>query len=92
MQIPMKAIALSVLGAASLLSVSCETADQGAVNGAVVGGGVGALAGGIIGHQSHNTGAGAIIGGAAGAATGSVIGAQQGQINEDRNNADAPPQ
>jgi len=44
--------------------------------GAATGGALGALAGGIIGHQSHDTGAGVLIGGALGAATGAVVGSQ----------------
>ena len=42
--------------------------------GAAAGGAVGMLAGGIIGHQSHDTGAGMLIGGAVGAVTGAAIG------------------
>ena len=42
--------------------------------GAATGGALGALAGGIIGHQSHDTGAGMLIGGAVGAITGAAIG------------------
>jgi hypothetical protein len=42
--------------------------------GAATGGALGALAGGIIGHQSHDTGAGMIIGGALGAVTGAAVG------------------
>jgi hypothetical protein len=44
--------------------------------GAAVGGGLGALAGGIIGHQSHDTAAGMLIGGAVGAVTGAAVGSQ----------------
>jgi hypothetical protein len=44
--------------------------------GAVTGGLLGAVAGGVIGHQSHDTGAGVLIGGALGAATGAVVGSQ----------------
>jgi hypothetical protein len=44
--------------------------------GAAVGGGLGALAGGIIGHQSHDTGAGMLIGGVVGAAAGAAVGSQ----------------
>jgi hypothetical protein len=46
--------------------------------GAATGGVIGALAGGIIGNNSHghNTGAGMLIGGALGAATGAVVGSQ----------------
>jgi len=42
--------------------------------GAATGGALGMLAGGIIGHQSHNTGAGMLIGGAVGAVTGAAVG------------------
>jgi hypothetical protein len=44
--------------------------------GAATGGALGMLAGGIIGHQSHDTGAGMLIGGAVGAVTGAAIGSQ----------------
>jgi hypothetical protein len=44
--------------------------------GAATGGALGALAGGIIGHQSHDTGAGMLIGGAVGAITGAAVGSQ----------------
>ena len=44
--------------------------------GAATGGALGALAGGIIGHQSHDTAAGMLIGGAVGAVTGAAVGSQ----------------
>jgi len=44
--------------------------------GAATGGALGMLAGGIIGHQSHDTGAGMLIGGALGAVTGAAVGSQ----------------
>ena len=44
--------------------------------GAVTGGVLGAVAGGIIGHQSHDTGAGVLIGGALGAVAGAAVGSQ----------------
>ena len=43
-------------------------------NGALIGGGVGALAGGIIGHQSGHAAGGALIGGGVGALAGGLIG------------------
>src|SRR5438105_11981661 len=49
---------------------SASTADQGAL----FGGATGAVLGGIVGHQFHNTGAGAVIGAGAGALTGAVVG------------------
>jgi hypothetical protein len=70
-----KILILSVLGAASFLSVSCDT-----TTGALAGGGTGALVGGIVGHQSGNTTAGALIGGGVGAVTGGMIGNQQQRI------------
>jgi len=42
--------------------------------GAATGGALGMLAGGIIGHQSHDTAAGMLIGGAVGAVTGAAVG------------------
>ena len=42
--------------------------------GAATGGALGMLAGGIIGHQAHDTGAGMLIGGAVGAVTGAAVG------------------
>ena len=44
--------------------------------GAVVGGLLGAVAGGIIGNQSHKAGQGALIGGAVGALGGALVGSQ----------------
>src|ERR1700677_3886680 len=44
--------------------------------GAATGGALGALAGGIIGHQSHDTGARMLIGGAVGAVAGAAVGSQ----------------
>ncbi len=58
------------------LALGCQNTKTRAVEGAVVGGAVGALGGGIIGHQSHHGGEGAAIGAAAGALTGAVIGSQ----------------
>ena len=43
---------------------------------AVTGGVLGAMAGGIIGHQSHDTAAGVLIGGALGAVAGAAVGSQ----------------
>ena len=51
--------------------------DSGAKNDALVGGGLGAGTGAIIGHQSGKTGQGALIGGAIGAGTGLLLGNAQ---------------
>ena len=83
MQTSSKVLALSALGAVSLLSVSCDT-----TTGALAGGGTGALVGGIVGHQTGHTAAGAIIGGGVGAVTGGMIGNQQKRItNIEQQNA-----
>ncbi len=78
-----KVLTLSVLGALSLVSVSCDT-----TTGALAGAGTGALVGGIIGNQSGHTAGGALIGGAVGAAAGGVMGNQNQRINniEQQNN------
>jgi uncharacterized protein YcfJ len=67
----------------ALLPLGCTHMDP--VGGsALVGSGLGATAGGIIGHQSGNTGAGALIGAAAGALGGAIVGdAQQSRLERD---------
>jgi uncharacterized membrane protein len=45
-------------------------------NGVVAGGAAGAVAGGIVGHALHNTGAGAAVGLVGGAITGGLVGNQ----------------
>ncbi len=55
--------------------------------GAVVGGATGAVIGGIIGHQNHETPEGALIGGAVGAIAGGLLGrSQDNHIARDRYN------
>jgi uncharacterized protein YcfJ len=75
-----------IAGIISMAFIACGCANQQnhAVEGAAVGGVVGAGAGAIIGHQSGHTGGGALIGGALGALTGALVGtnmpkSQQGQ-------------
>lgn len=73
----MKKIFISGLGLVFILVVSgCQNAQSRAGEGAVIGGLLGATAGGIIGHQSHHGGEGAAIGLAAGALTGAIVGSQ----------------
>lgn len=59
-----------------LAVLGCETNKTRVAEGAGIGGAVGALAGGIIGHQSGSGVGGALIGGAVGAGAGALIGAQ----------------
>jgi uncharacterized protein YcfJ len=60
-----------VLAATALLAAGCQsTADQGAL----FGGATGAVLGGVVGHQFHNTAGGALLGAGAGALTGAVVG------------------
>lgn len=58
------------------LSIGCQTNQTRVGEGAVIGGLLGATAGGIIGHQDRHGGEGAAIGLAAGAVTGALIGSQ----------------
>jgi hypothetical protein len=62
--------------AAAALCAGCEGTGPNTQNGAVTGGALGALAGGIIGHNSgsHDTLGGALIGGVVGAIAGGTIG------------------
>ena len=53
-------------------ALGCTTAQKGAA----IGGGTGAVAGGVIGHQSGHKVEGAAIGGAVGAISGAVVGEQ----------------
>ncbi|MHC4871553.1 MAG: YMGG-like glycine zipper-containing protein, partial [Planctomycetota bacterium] len=56
-----------------LFASGCDNSQKGAG----IGGAAGAIAGGIIGHQSGDGGKGALIGGAIGALGGHSIGAHQ---------------
>ncbi|MDD5567982.1 MAG: hypothetical protein PHY88_02105 [Candidatus Omnitrophica bacterium] len=60
----------------ALAIFGCETNKTRIAEGAGIGGAVGALAGGIIGHQSGSGVGGALIGGAVGAGAGALVGAQ----------------
>ena len=59
-----------------VLFVGCESMGEKTKGGALIGGIVGAGAGGIIGHQSGHGGEGAAIGAAVGAISGGLIGNQ----------------
>lgn len=65
----------------------CETTP--AQEGAVVGGGLGAASGAIIGHQSGNAGEGALIGAGVGAITGALVGDHVRKKRERRYSAPA---
>ena len=58
------------------LAAGCESNKTRIAEGSVIGGVVGAAAGGIIGHQMGRGAEGAVIGATAGAAGGALIGAQ----------------
>lgn len=95
----MKKHALSIAGAVlAVVLTGCESPD-GQQNrtgtGALIGGAVGAAAGGLIGSTSHhnsgaNAAAGALIGGAIGAMTGGSIGHSLDQEEQARLRARAP--
>lgn len=67
----------------AMVSLSNEGRSQTG-EGAVLGGVAGAVIGGIIGHQNHETPEGALIGGAVGAVAGGVFGKQKEQQNQIR--------
>ncbi len=70
-----RSVMLAALLAGGLVfAVGCQ--DKGG-QGALIGGGIGAGAGAIIGHQSDHAAEGAAIGGAVGAGTGYVVGESQ---------------
>jgi len=58
------------------LTVSLTGCNTTSEEGALIGGGLGAGTGAIIGHASHHTAAGALIGLGLGALTGAIIGQQ----------------
>src|SRR5438105_2245332 len=87
-----QALSLAVV-AVGLVLTGCET-PEGTPNrtgtGALIGGGSGALLGGIIGHQGGHSAEGALIGGAIGAVTGGLIGNSMDQEARARLHAQAP--
>ena len=71
----MNAKLITSLALAATLCIGCEGNGPNTQNGAVAGGALGALAGGIIGHNSGGGAAGgAIVGGILGAVAGGTIG------------------
>jgi len=89
----MKALILFTLCCLVLASVlGCQTTQNTkAVEGALIGGLIGATGGGIIGHQDHHGGEGAAIGLAVGAVTGAIIGSQMPQSAQTGQPATAQP-
>jgi hypothetical protein len=77
----MKKLVLLTVAAISSIALSNCTAPTGpnTQRGALGGGLLGAVAGGIIGHQSGNALEGAAVGGALGAGAGAVYGNSQDQ-------------
>ena len=69
-------ISVAVLMAVALLSAGCQNNTTRVGEGALIGGVLGAAAGGIIGQQSHHGGEGAGIGAAAGILGGAIVGSQ----------------
>ena len=63
---------------ALVFATGCNTTP--AADGALIGGGLGAGLGAIIGNQSGHAGEGALLGGAAGAITGAVVGDQYEKV------------
>jgi len=71
-----KVLAVVLSAGLVVVALGCETNKTRVAEGAGIGGAVGALAGGIIGHQSGSGVEGALIGGAVGAGAGALVGAQ----------------
>ncbi|MCX5709338.1 MAG: glycine zipper domain-containing protein [Candidatus Omnitrophica bacterium] len=71
-----KVLAVVLSAGLVVVALGCETNKTRVAEGAGIGGAVGALAGGIIGHQSGSGLGGALIGGAVGAGAGALVGAQ----------------
>lgn len=85
----MKSFYFSIGLALSLgLLCGCTQTEKGATTGALAGGAIG----GIIGHQSGETGAGAAIGAAGGAVLGGLIGHSQEEKAESRQHVQVCPQ
>ena len=73
----LKALLSAAAIAISLSMTSCQTPGESALLGA----GLGAAAGGLIGNQSGNAGEGALIGAAAGGAGGYLMGKDKQRTN-----------
>jgi uncharacterized protein YcfJ len=71
---------LLLVGALAFFSTGCA---NNARTGALIGSGVGAVAGAVIGNQSDEAGAGAAIGTAVGAGTGYVVGNEMDKQQRD---------
>lgn len=72
----MKKIFLVACAVMLAASSGCQSTKTRAVEGSVIGGLLGAAAGGIIGHQGGHGTEGALIGAATGAVAGGVVGSQ----------------
>jgi hypothetical protein len=87
MQISKKLLLSSCLVA---LFASTGYAQNQVRDGALMGGVAGALLGGVIGHQNHETTEGALIGGAVGALAGGAIGNHRQQVERQQYYAAQP--
>ena len=72
----------AVIASFCLLACGCQSANNKAVEGSVVGGVIGAGAGAIIGNQSHHAAGGALLGGALGALGGALVGSNMPKNQE----------
>jgi uncharacterized protein YcfJ len=82
---------LVVCVALVFLTCGCQSNKTRTAEGAVIGGVLGATAGGIIGHQSHHGAEGAGIGAAVGAIAGGIIGSQIEKPGQATSQAAQPP-
>jgi hypothetical protein len=80
----MKKIPMVMVVAMVAACCGCQSTKTKVVEGSVIGGLLGAAAGGIIGHQSGHGAEGALIGVATGAVAGGVVGSQMEKPVEPR--------
>jgi hypothetical protein len=82
----------AVIASFALLACGCQSANNKAGEGTVVGGVLGAGAGAIIGNQSHHAAGGALIGGALGALGGALVGSNVPKNQQPQAQAGYEPQ
>lgn len=91
----MKSLAILGLAAAALLGAGCENmgtaAQSKTVQGSVLGAGLGALGGGIIGNQSGRAGEGAAVGAVIGGLGGGLMGNALEENSRAATNQAIPP-
>lgn len=87
-----KTVSVVAAGVAIIMGCcGCQSAKTRTAEGSVIGGLLGAAAGGIIGHQSGHGTEGALIGAATGAVAGGVVGSQIEKPGQEQAAAQSAP-